>query len=90
MTIVIVLYSPFNEYAQQCVIAHLRKGILAGREVLQVCRARGVSVERFDDAKSFYLPLWFAAVGFWYMMKSNLPAHKIRDRRCGCEIAGQI
>ena len=79
MTIVIVLYSPFNEYAQQCVIAHLRKGILAGREALQVCRARGVSVERFDDAKSFYLPLWFAAVGFWYMMKSNLPARKIME-----------
>ena len=57
----------------------LRTGILAGREALEVCRARGVSVEGFEDAKSFYLPAWLAAVGFWYMMKSNLPARKIME-----------
>lgn len=57
----------------------LRKGILAGREALDVCRARGVNLERFEDAKSFYLPVWIAAAGVWYMMKSNLPARKIME-----------
>lgn len=57
----------------------LRTGILAGREALEVCRARGVSVERFEDAKSFSLPVWLAAAGVWYMMKSNLPARKIME-----------
>ncbi|MBE7433288.1 MAG: ketopantoate reductase family protein [Anaerolineales bacterium] len=57
----------------------LRKGILAGREALEVCRARGVNVDSFEDAKSFYLPVWLAAVGVWYMMKTNLPARKIME-----------
>lgn len=57
----------------------LRTGILAGREALEVCRARGVNVDSFEDAKSFYLPVWIAAAGVWYMMKSNLPARKIME-----------
>jgi len=57
----------------------LRTGILAGREALEVCRARGVNVDSFEDAKSFYLPVWLAAAGVWYMMKTNLPARKIME-----------
>ena len=79
MTIAIVLCSPFNEYAQQSVIAHLRKGILAGCDALAVCRARGVDVDSFEDAKSFYLPAWLGAKAVWFMMKTNLPARKIME-----------
>lgn len=57
----------------------LRTGILAGREALEVCRARGVSVNAFEDAKPFYLPSWLAAAGVWTMMKNNLPARKIME-----------
>jgi 2-dehydropantoate 2-reductase len=60
-------------------IAHLRKGILAGREALAVCRARGVDVNSFPDAKSFYLPSWLGATAVWLMMKTNLPARKIME-----------
>ena len=55
----------------------LRTSILAGREALEVCRARGV--DAFEDTRSFYLPVWLAAVGVWYMMKTNLPARKIME-----------
>lgn len=60
-------------------IFHLRKGILAGREALEVCRARGVDVNSFNDAKSFYLPTWMGATAVWFMMKTNLPARKIME-----------
>jgi 2-dehydropantoate 2-reductase len=57
----------------------LRTGMLAGREALEVCRAKGVNLESFEDTKLFYLPAWLAAAGVWYMMKSNLPARKIME-----------
>ena len=60
-------------------ITHLRKGILAGREALAVCRARGVDVDSFEDAKSFYLSAWLGATVVWFMMKTNLPARKIME-----------
>ncbi len=60
-------------------IHHLRKGILAGREALEVCRARGVDVDSFEDAKSFYLPAWLGAAAVWFMMKRDLPARKIME-----------
>ena len=60
-------------------IPNLRKGILAGREALAVCQARGVDVKSFDDAKSFYMPAWFGATAVWFMMKTNLPARKIME-----------
>ena len=58
-------------------IRALRKGILAGREALAVCRARGVDVDAFEDAKSFMAPAWLGAVAVWVMMKTNGPARKI-------------
>jgi len=61
-------------------IANLRLGILAGREALAVCRARGVDVDAFEDAKSFMAPAWLGAVAVWFMMKTNAPARKIMER----------
>ncbi|HVN55950.1 MAG TPA: 2-dehydropantoate 2-reductase N-terminal domain-containing protein [Anaerolineaceae bacterium] len=61
-------------------IPALRQGILAGREALAVCRARGVDVDSFEDAKSFMTPAWLGAVMVWFMMKTNLPARKIFTR----------
>ncbi len=60
-------------------IPNLRKGILAGREALAVCQARGVDVKAFEDAKSFYMPAWLGATAVWFMMKTNLPARKIME-----------
>lgn len=58
----------------------LRQGILAGREALAVCRARGVDVDAFEDAKSFMAPAWLGAAAVWGMMKTNRPARKIFER----------
>jgi 2-dehydropantoate 2-reductase len=60
-------------------IPNLRKGILAGREALAVCQARGIDVKYFDDAKSFYMPAWLGAAVVWFMMKTNIPARKIME-----------
>jgi 2-dehydropantoate 2-reductase len=60
-------------------ILRLREAILAGREALAVCRARGVDVMAYEDAKAFYLPVWIAAAGVWFTMKTNLPARKIME-----------
>jgi len=58
-------------------VSRLHDGILAGRETLAVCEARGVDVKAFEDAKAFYQPAWLGASAFWIMMKTNLPARKI-------------
>ena len=58
-------------------IPRLHDGILAGREALAVCTARGVDVHAFTDAGPFYLPAWLGATAFWFMMKTNVPARKI-------------
>ncbi len=69
---------PANELLNS--IPNLRLGILAGREALEVCRARGVDVESFADAKSFYSPAWLGAAAVWFLMKTNQPARKIFER----------
>ena len=58
-------------------IPGLHDAILAGREALEVCQARGVDVKSFADARSFYLPAWLGAITVWSMMKTNKPARKI-------------
>jgi 2-dehydropantoate 2-reductase len=60
-------------------VSHLRLGILAGREALAVCRARGVDVESYEDARMFYSPALLGAAAVWLMMKTNLPARKIME-----------
>jgi 2-dehydropantoate 2-reductase len=57
----------------------LHDAILAGREALTVCKARGVNVQNFADAKAFYQPSWLGAMVVWLMMKTNKPARKIME-----------
>jgi 2-dehydropantoate 2-reductase len=58
-------------------IPRLHDGILAGRETLSICEARGVDVKSFEDAKAFYQPAWLGAIAFWLIMKTNRMARKI-------------
>lgn len=58
-------------------IPRLHDGILAGRETLAICEARGVDVKAFEDARAFYQPAWLGASAFWLIMKTNLMARKI-------------
>jgi len=60
-------------------IPALHTGILAGREALAVCRARGVDLDAFEDTGSFDMPAWLGAAAIWLMMKTNLPARKIME-----------
>jgi len=60
-------------------VPRLLDAILAGREALEVCKARGVDVQAFDDAKAFYQPSWLGATAVWLMMKLNKPARKIME-----------
>jgi len=60
-------------------IPHLHAGILAGREALAVCEARGVDVKAFEDAKVFYQPPWLGAISVWLRMKTDRPARKIME-----------
>jgi ketopantoate reductase len=61
-------------------VSSLRLGILAGREALGVCEARGVDTHAFEDAKSFYASALIGAAAVWFMMKTNGPARKIMER----------
>jgi len=58
-------------------VPRLHDGILAGRDTLAVCAARGVDVKSFEDARAFYQLAWLGAFGFWTIMRSNHPARKI-------------
>ena len=58
-------------------IRNLQKAILAGRDALSVCQARGVNVASFQDARSFSLPSLLGALTVWLMMKTNKPARRI-------------
>ena len=60
-------------------IPRLHDAIVAGREALAVCKARGVGVQNFADAKAFYQPSWLGAMAVWFMMKTNKPARKIME-----------
>ena len=66
-------------------IARLENAILAGREALEVCRARGVAVEAIPDAATFYAPASAVAVGIHDFYASNLPARRILERHTGVE-----
>ena len=58
-------------------VLSLRAGILAARDALAVCRARGVDTGAFDDARLFGLPPLIGAMAVWGMMKTNQPARRI-------------
>lgn len=60
-------------------VSALHTGILAGREALTVCEARGVDTRAYEDARSFYQSAWLGGLAVWLMMKTNKPARKIME-----------
>ena len=66
-------------------IGTLANAILAGREALEVCRARGVDVDTVPDAQTFYAPADAVALGIHDYYATNLPARKILERHTGVE-----
>jgi 2-dehydropantoate 2-reductase len=65
--------------------ARLEGAILAGREALETCRARGVAVEQIPDAATFFAPAAAVAAGIHDFYATNLPARKILERHTGVE-----
>jgi len=65
--------------------ARLEAAILAGREALEVCRARGVVVDQIPDAATFYAPADAVAVGIHDFYATNLAARRILERHAGVE-----
>ncbi len=65
--------------------ARLETAILAGREALEICRVRGVAVERIPDAATFFAPADAVAIGIHDFYASNLPARRILERHTGVE-----
>jgi Ketopantoate reductase len=63
----------------------LEEAVLAGREALEVCRARGVPVEQIPDAQTLYGPAAAVAVGIHDFYATNVPARKILGRHTGVE-----
>jgi 2-dehydropantoate 2-reductase len=63
----------------------LEAAILAGREALEICRARGVAVDAIPDAATFYAPAAPVAVHIHDFYATNLPARKILERHTGVE-----
>ena len=64
---------------------HLERAVLAVREALNVVRARGVDVDVFPDAASFFAPEGLVAEGIRAEYQTNLPARKIMQRHTGAE-----
>lgn len=71
-------------------IPRLQEAIMAGRDALEVCKARGVAVNDFDDAKAFNYPSWLGAMAVWLMMKTNKPARKIMETHTAIDELQQI
>lgn len=65
--------------------ARLEAAILTTREALEVCRARGVAVERIPDAATFFAPAEAVAAGIHDFYATNLPARRILERHTGVE-----
>jgi 2-dehydropantoate 2-reductase len=63
----------------------LEAAILAGREALDICRLRGVDVERIRDAATFFAPADAVAIGIHDFYTTNLPARRILERHTGAE-----
>ena len=60
-------------------LPRLRDAILAGRDALSVCAARGVDVRAFRDAAAFAQPAWVGALAVWFLMKRDKAARKIME-----------
>lgn len=66
-------------------VGTLEAAILASREALEVCRARGVDVDLIPDAQTFYAPVEAVALGIHDFYATNLPARRILERHTGVE-----
>jgi 2-dehydropantoate 2-reductase len=65
--------------------SRLENAILASREALAICRARGVAVEQIPDAATFFAPAAAVAAGIHDFYATNLPARRILERHTGVE-----
>ncbi len=68
----------------------LEAAILAGREALDICRARGVAIERISDAAAFFAPLEAVADGIHDCYAANRPARRILERQTGVDEVKRI
>jgi len=66
-------------------IGALESAILASREALEVCRARGVDVDAVPDAQTFFAPAAAVAIGIHDFYATNLPARRILERHTGVD-----
>ncbi len=66
-------------------VGTLEAAILASREALEVCRARGVDVDAVPDAQTFLAPAEAVAIGIHDFYATNLPARRILERHTGVE-----
>lgn len=66
-------------------LSNIHQGVYCIREALEVCKARGVNLMQFSDARAFFLPSWIAALGFWFMMKINRSQREIFENYKGID-----
>jgi 2-dehydropantoate 2-reductase len=64
-------------------LPRLEAAILAGREGLEICRARGVDVTQVPDAQPFYAPVEAVATGIRDFYATSRPARRILERHTG-------
>ena len=64
---------------------HLQRAVLAVRDALNVVRVRGVDVDAFSDAATFFAPEALVAEGIRAEYQTNLPARKIMQRHTGAD-----
>jgi 2-dehydropantoate 2-reductase len=57
----------------------LHEAILAARDGLAVCRARGVDLSRQEDVRTFALPAWVAAAAMRILFATNQPVRAIME-----------
>lgn len=65
--------------------ARLTAAVLAVRDALEVCRARGADVDGVPDAQAFYAPAEMVAAGIRHFYAMSVPARRILDRHTGVE-----
>lgn len=65
--------------------ARLTDAVLAVRDGLEVCRARGIDVDAVPDAQAFYAPAEMVAAGIQHFYAMSPPARRILDRHTGVQ-----
>lgn len=57
--------------------SNIHQGVLCMREILSLCKLRGVNIKEFGDANAFFLPSWLATFGLWFTLKRDVPQRTI-------------